>query len=65
MMITDRLIQLCDCISGAQGVMDIETRMLDVKRRYGYYPQEKWDSNMGLKKLFEAKIGKGIYEILE
>lgn len=60
----DRLIQLCDSISGPQGVMDIEERMLDVKRRYGYYPQEKWDSNLALKRLFENKIGKSIYEVL-
>lgn len=60
----DRLIQLCDSISGSQGIMDIEERMLDVKRRYGYYPQEKWDSNLALKQLFENKIGKSIYEVL-
>lgn len=36
----DRLVQLCDSIAGAEGVLDIEERMLDVKRRYGFYPQE-------------------------
>lgn len=36
----------------------------DVKQRYGSYPQEKWDANMGLKILFEAKYDKDIYEIV-
>lgn len=58
----DRLIQLCDCLAGAEGVVDIEERMRDVKRRYGSYPQEKWDTNLALKKHFEEKIGNDIYE---
>ena len=37
----DWLIQLCDSLAGAEGVLDIEERMGDVKRRYGMYPQEK------------------------
>lgn len=60
----DRLIQLCDSIAGAEGVMNIEDRMADVKRRYGKYPQEKWDKNIELKKYFEDKTGKDIYEIV-
>ncbi len=32
----DRLIQLCDCLAGAEGVLDIENRMNDVKKRYGF-----------------------------
>ncbi len=54
----DRLIQLCDSLAGAEGVLDIEERMGDVKRRYGAYPQEKWDSNLNLLKYFEKKTGK-------
>ena len=61
----DRLIQLCDALAMAEGVVDIETRMLDVKRRYGEYPQEKWDNNMALKAYFEKKCGKSIYEIVK
>lgn len=60
----DRLIQLCDCLAGSDGVMDMEARMADVKQRYGSYPQSKWDMNMRLKKLFENKTGKNIYEIV-
>ena len=59
----DRLIQLCDSIAGAEGVMDIEERMGDVKRRYGAYPQEKWDCNLKLKEHFEEKMGKDIYSV--
>lgn len=58
----DHLIQLCDCIAGSDGVVDMETRMADVKKRYGNYPQNKWDRNMSLKHMFEEKTGKDIYE---
>lgn len=60
----DRLIQLCDCLAGADGVMDMEARMADVKRRYGFYRQDKWDTNMWLKRHFEEKTGKNIYDIV-
>ena len=61
----DRLIQLCDSLAGAEGVMDIEERMMDVKRRYGAYPQHKWDINMGLKRHFEELAGRNVYDIVE
>ena len=61
----DRLIQLCDCLAGTDGVVDMEERMLDVKRRYGEYPQEKWDNNLRLRRYFEEKAGKDIYEIVK
>ena len=61
----DRLIQLCDALAGSEGVLDMEERMEDVKKRYGSYPQEKWDSNVKLKDYFEKKIGKDIYEAVE
>lgn len=61
----DKLIQLCDALGGAEGVLDIEERMKDVKRRYGSYPQAKWDSNLALKKYFELKVGKDIYVVVE
>lgn len=61
----DRLMQLCDCLAGADGVMDMETRMADVKHRYGSYPQAKWDANMWLKRYFEEKTGKDVYEIVK
>ena len=61
----DRLIQLCDALAGSSCVMDLEDRMNDVKRRYGTYPQPKWDMNMALKEYFEEKTGKDLYLLLE
>ena len=61
----DRLIQLCDAISGAEGVMDIEDRMNDVRRRYGHYEQRKWDRNLGLKAYFENRMQRNLYEAVE
>lgn len=61
----DRLLQLCDALAGAEGVLDVEQRMADVKRRYGYYPQAKWDRNVALKAYFQRKCGRDIYEVVE
>ncbi len=61
----DRLIQLCDSLAGSEGVMNIEDRMNDVKRRYGNFPQEKWDSNIKLKEYFEDRMGKDVYEVVD
>ena len=61
----DRLIQLCDAISGAEGVMDIIDRMTDVKDRYGAYDQDKWDTNLKLKEYFEKKMGRDLYEAVD
>lgn len=61
----DKLIQLCDSLAGSEGVLDIEERMNDVKRRYGSYPQEKWDANIRLKAYFEEKAGRDIYEVVK
>ena len=61
----DRLIQLCDALAGSERILDIEERMNDVKKRYGFYPQSKWDSNMELKSYFEKKAGRNIYDVVE
>lgn len=60
----DRLIQLCDCLAGAEGIVDMEARMEDVRQRYGSYPEEKRRSNRELRRYFEEKCGCGIYELL-
>lgn len=60
----DLLIQLCDAIALSDRIADLETRMNDVKSRYGSYPQEKWDRNLELKDYFDKKCGTDIYEIL-
>ena len=61
----DRLIQLCDAIAGADGVLDIAERMTDVRNRYGSYPKTKWEKNLALKKYFEKKANGEIYSIVE
>lgn len=60
----DKLIQLCDSLAGAESVMNIEDRMNDVKRRYGSYPQSKWDTNLALMHYFEEKTSDNIYHIV-
>lgn len=61
----DWLIQLCDSIAGSEGVLDIEERMGDVRKRYGSYPQEKWESNIKLMHYFEERMNKNIYLVCE
>jgi hypothetical protein len=46
------------------GVVDMDTRMADVERRYGHYPEEKRNRNRELKAYFERLAGKNIYEII-
>ena len=48
----------------AEGPADIVTRMSDVKNRYGFYPQKKWDKHLELQKYFEDKMGKSLNEVL-
>ena len=60
----DRLIQLLDSTCGADGTLNLEQRMGDVKARYGYYPQGKWDKNFELKAWFEKLAGRDFYEII-
>lgn len=59
----DRLIQVCDGLAGT-AVVDMEERMADVKRRYGAYPQDKWDKNLELKEYFEQKMQQDIYRVV-
>lgn len=61
----DRLIQLCDAMAGGDAILDVEERMNDVKRRYGSYPQAKWDANLSLKTYFEEKSGMNLYEMVD
>ena len=60
----DRLIQLLDSTCSADGTANLEQRMGDVKARYGYYPQAKWDKNFELNKYFENLAGRDLYEII-
>lgn len=60
----DLLIQLSDSVAAGEGIVPLEERMNDVKRRYGSYPQEKWDRNVELRGYFEGKMGRDLYEVI-
>ncbi len=53
----DALIQLCDSIALPQGSAQIVERMNDVKQRYGYFPESKWNKHIEIKHYFEIKTG--------
>jgi 8-oxo-dGTP pyrophosphatase MutT (NUDIX family) len=61
----DRLIQLLDSTCGADGTKNMEARMNDVKERYGYYPEGKWNKNFELKEYFEKLMGRDLYEVIK
>ena len=61
----DRLAQLCDGLALSTGVVNMVDRMTDVKRRYGMYPQEKWDANLALLEEFSRRAGRDIYDIIK
>lgn len=60
----DRLIQLCDSLAGADGVMDIIERMEDVRTPLWRLSANKWDINLAIKAHFEALAGRDIYDIV-
>lgn len=60
----DRLIQLCDSVALPEGIVDMDIRMDSVAVRYGYYPPEKRRKNYEIKKYFEEKMGRGLYEVI-
>ena len=63
----DKLIQLCDGISLAEGITLVEIRIVDVVKRYGFneYTLNKWNAIFEIKKYFENKCNKKIYELFE
>lgn len=61
----DRLIQLLDSTCSADGTKNMEARMNDVKERYGYYPEDKWNKNFELKAYFEQLMGRDFYEVIK
>lgn len=60
----DRLIQLLDSTCAADGTQDLEIRMNDVKTRYGYYPEPKWNKNFELKEYFEKLMKRDLYSVI-
>lgn len=61
----DRLIQLLDSTCGADGTKNLEARMNDVKQRYGFYPEGKWNKNFELKAYFEKLMDRELYEVIK
>ena len=61
----DRLIQLCDAMAGGECILNIEDRIADVERRYGTYPESKRNSILALRRYFEEKSGRDIYEVVD
>ena len=59
----DRLIQLCDNISGASGIMRMEDRLADIISRYPNYPEEKRVLTLQLIDYFNEKTGDDIYNL--
>ena len=61
----DRLIQLCDALATAEGVIPVEPRLLDVAIRHGVGEryQEKWRGFLAIKKDFDRKCGCNIYSL--
>lgn len=60
----DWLIQLCDGLAGKTGVIRLEERAEDVRRRYGSYPERKLEKNLDLKAYFEKMTGEDVYRLL-
>jgi hypothetical protein len=63
----DKLIQLCDGISLAEGITFMEIRIVDVVKRYGFneHTLNKWKSIFEIKKYFDVKYNKNIYELFK
>lgn len=59
----DRLIQLCDALSLPDSVVHMDTRLLDVARRYPVNDKtrEKWDRYGEIKADFDRRCGQNIY----
>lgn len=62
----DRLIQLCDALSLAEGTCLIEKRIVDVALRYGVneFSVAKWKAILGIQADFEHVLGCSIYTLL-
>lgn len=62
----DRLIQLCDTLSDANGYCLMEKRLVDVVLRYGFneFTLLKWQAFFKLRDDFSLAIGQPVYEVL-
>ena len=62
----DRLLQLCDAIALAEGIMLMEKRIVDVVLRHGMSEHlvPKWRAYKDTQTYFEEKIGQSIYAVM-
>ena len=62
----DRLIQLCDALSMADGIVLLEKRFVNVALRYGtnQYMLPRWQVYFQIKEDLEKIIGQSIYKLL-
>ena len=62
----DKLVQLCDAVSAADGFCLVEKRLVDVMARNGsnQYSQAKVEAFRDLCEYFSEKIGQSIYSLL-
>ncbi|WP_425800882.1 HD domain-containing protein [Desulfitobacterium sp. Sab5] len=62
----DELIQICDALTTPKGFCLLEKRLVDVALRYGInnLTIAKWGATFQIKKKFEDKIGRSIYDLL-
>lgn len=62
----DRLIQLCDAISMAEGFVILEKRLFDVAIRNGIneFTVEKWKKFIEIKEIFDKKCNMDVYKLL-
>jgi putative nucleotidyltransferase with HDIG domain len=63
----DKLIQLCDALGTAGGIVLMEKRLVDVIRRYGFssYTLPKWNKLFELKQYFDGLISGNVYDLFE
>ena len=63
----DRLIQLCDALCTAGGVVLIEKRLVDVVIRHGVRDSmpEKWSATLAIRDEFQRRIGGSIYALFD
>lgn len=61
----DLLIQLCDAMATANGIVPVEFRLVDVAIRNGVGEryQEKWKSFLAIKAYFDRKCGHNVYAL--
>ena len=63
----DKMIQFCDNIATADGIVALEARLVDIVMRYGFDTQNtinRWHKCFALKKELEAIMGKSVEEVL-